>query len=142
MKQTFSSNQATINSKVPSNVDSVVMSFQKTVNENTVKYDNQAMEVPDGLDSVEFQFNNSVEGVKYIIEDQDEMLERFINAFGNTGHNDVYRSSKEAKFGVGLNFVVMRNLQSNTFNTIINTSGVNNNNKYNIYLYFQTSVTL
>jgi hypothetical protein len=141
-KQTFSSNKLSLNSKVPGMVDSVSMSFQEAVNENSATHDNCSMDIPDGLESIEFLFNNSVEGVEYVLEDQDDMVSKFIKSFGGNGHNDAYRTSKSNKFGVGLNFELNRDLRSNTFNTIVNTNGVNNNNKYNIYIFFQTSVEL
>jgi len=144
VKQTLNSNVSSINAKVPSAVDAVSISFQRTANENTVRNDNLKLDNVDGLTRLEFGFNNTVEMVKYQIEDRGEMIQRGLNSFSYMGHNQMKAnmSNKGSGFIAGLNFQLPRDLTQNSFNTIISTDSVNNLNKYNVYMFFHSMVSL
>ena len=144
IKQTLNSNVSSVNAKVPAEVDAVSISFQRTANENTVRNDNYKLDNVDGMKRLEFGFNNSVEMVKYQIEDRGEMKQRGLNSFSYMGHNQMKAnlSNKGSGFIAGLNFQLPRDLTQNSFNTIVTTDGVNNLNKYNIYLFFHSMVSL
>jgi len=144
VKQTLNSNVSSINAKVPSAVDAVSISFQRTSNENTVRNDNLKLDNVDGLTRLEFGFNNTVEMIKYQIEDRGEMIQRGLNSFSYMGHNQLKpnMSNKGSGFIAGLNFQLPKDLTQNSFNTIISTDSVNNLNKYNVYMFFHSMVSL
>ncbi len=144
VKQTLNSNVSSINAKVPSAVDAVSISFQRVSDENTVRKDNLKLNNVDGLKRLEFGFNNSVEMVKYQIEDRGEMIQRGLNSFSYMGHNQLKSnlSNKGSGFLAGLNFQLPKDLSQNSFNTIVTTDTVSNLNKYNIYMFFHNSVSL
>ncbi len=144
VKQTLNSNVSSINAKVPSAVDAVSISFQRTADENTVRKDNLKLDNVDGLTRLEFGFNNSVEMVKYQIEDRGEMIQRGLNSFSYMGHNQMKPnlSNKGSGFMAGLNFQLPKDLTQNSFNTIISTDSINNLNKYNIYMFFHSMVSV
>lgn len=144
VKQTLNSNVSSINSKVPSVVDAVSISFQRVADENTVRNDNLKLDNVDGLSRLEFGFNNSVEMIKYQIENRGEMIQRGLNSFSYTGHNQLKAnlSNKGSGFLTGLNFQLPKDLSQNSFNTIIATDSINNLNKYNVYLFFHSQLSL
>lgn len=144
VKQTLNSNVSSINAKVPSAVDAVSISFQRTGDEHTVRKDNLKLDNVDGLTRLEFGFNNTVEMVKYQIEDRGEMIQRGLNSFSYMGHNQMKpsMSNKGSGFMAGLNFQLPKDLTQNTFNTIISTDSINNLNKYNVYMFFHNMVSL
>jgi len=144
VKQTLNSNVSSINAKVPSAVDAVSISFQRTADENTVRKDNLKLDNVDGLTRLEFGFNNSVEMIKYQIEDRGEMIQRGLNSFSYMGHNQMKPnlSNKGSGFMAGLNFQLPKDLTQNSFNTIISTDSINNLNKYNIYMFFHSMVSV
>ena len=144
VKQTLNSNISSINAKVPSAVDAVSISFQKIANENTVRKDNLKLDNVDGLNRLEFGFNNSVEMIKYQIEDRSEMIQRGLNSFSYMGHNQLKAnmSNKGSGFICGLNFQLPKDLTQNSFNTIVSTDAINNLNKYNIYMFFHSMVSI
>lgn len=144
IKQTLNSNVSSVNAKVPAEVDAVSISFQRTADENTVRKDNLKLDNVDGLTRLEFGFNNSVEMVKYQIEDRGEMIKRGLNSFSYMGHTQMKPnlSNKGSGFIAGLNFQLPKDLTQNSFNTIISTDKINNLNKYNVYMYFHSMVSL
>jgi hypothetical protein len=144
VKQTLNSNVSSINAKLPSVVDAVSISFQKVADENTVRNDNLKLDNVDGLSRLEFGFNNSVEMIKYQIEDRGEMIQRGLNSFSYTGHNQLKAnlSNKGSGFLTGLNFQLPKDLSQNSFNTLISTDSINNLNKYNVYLFFHSQLSL
>jgi len=60
------------------------------------------------------------------------------------GHNQLKpnMSNKGSGFIAGLNFQLPKDLTQNSFNTIISTDSVNNLNKYNVYMFFHSMVSL
>ena len=144
VKQTLNSNVSSINAKLPSVVDAVSISFQRVADENTVRNDNLKLDNVDGLSRLEFGFNNSVEMIKYQIENRGEMIQRGLNSFSYTGHNQLKAnlSNKGSGFLTGLNFQLPKDLSQNSFNTIIATDSINNLNKYNVYLFFHSQLSL
>lgn len=144
IKQTLNSNVTSINAKVPSAVDAVSISFQRVADENTVRKDNLKLNNVDGLTRLEFGFNNSVEMIKYQIEDRGEMIQRGLNSFSYSGHNQMKAnlSNKGSGFMAGLNFQLPKDLTQNSFNTIISTDSINNLNKYNIYMFFHNALSV
>ena len=90
------------------------------------------------VDEVQYLFNDSTNSlVAYQITDQQEMVERFLDAMSNSSHNQVSIDNWRANsgFGLGLNFEEAVDLSSNRF-TLQLSSGVTNANPCNVYMYF------
>tara|TARA_R100000388_G_C7112490_1_gene97237 strand:- start:37 stop:342 length:306 start_codon:yes stop_codon:yes gene_type:complete len=95
------------------------------------------MEKPRNINRVEFNFNNAVERISYPIEDLNEMNQRFIDSYLDTGHNRTGgdRRNDNMGFGVGISFGGLVNLENQTFGLQV-TSGASNQHPYNCYQYF------
>ena len=136
-KNSFQSNFANIQVRAPVVADAVSVSFQKQSKEQTAPHSNYQMEKPRNINRVEFNFNNAVERIAYPIEDLNEMNQRFIDSYLDTGHNRVGgdRRSDNTGFGVGISFGGLVNLENQTFGLQVSSSA-NNQNPYNCYQYF------
>ncbi len=139
VKNSILSNFASVNAKVPAVVDGCSIVFQQQVREQTAPYSNMDCEFPRGLEKVQFLFNDAVNYITYSIDDQTEMLQRFIDSFNDSGHNQVggSRFGDNQSFGIGINFASAIDLSNQKFNFQI-TSKADNANSYNAYLYFHS----
>jgi hypothetical protein len=136
-KNSFQSNLANIQVRAPVVASSVSVSFQKQSKEQTAPHSNYQMEKPRNINRVEFNFNNAVERIAYPIEDLNEMNQRFIDSYLDTGHNQTGgdRRNDNNGFGVGISFGSLVNLENQTFGLQVSSSA-NNANPYNVYQYF------
>ena len=73
----------------------------------------------------------------YPIEDINEMRQRFVDSYLDTGHNSTGgdRRNDNSDFGVGISFGGVVDLSNQSFGVQV-TSGADNANPYNIYQYF------
>lgn len=143
IKSNILSGAASISANVPALCSSVVMSFCDTRVENGLKDNSLALEEPQAITEVQYLFNDQTNSlVTYIIDDRTEMLERFIDAMGVSGHNqvskDVFKSNQG--FGLGLDFDGLVDLSKNRFTVQLQTGA--NNNPSNAYLYFSSQVVV
>ena len=143
VKSSILSGSTNVSVQVPAICQSVSCSFQRQSNENVVMVNNAALQTVQNIKRVAFLFNDSTNAyITYQIDDQNEMLHRYIDSFENTGHNqvmlDTFRTN--AGFGLGLDFNGSIDLSNQRFAVQLD-SDVNSNKPMNIYLYFHSLIS-
>lgn len=144
IKSNILTGTATLSTNVPAVCSGVSMNFIQTQHYGVNVFDSNRLENPAQLQSVQFIMNDKTNSlVTYKIEDQTEMLERFIDSLYNSGRTQVsldkFRSNNA--WGCGLDFDGGVDLSSNRFTFQI-VSGINNTYPANVYQYFHSSVSL
>jgi len=144
VKSTVLSGTANISAQVPAVCDAVSCSFQYQNRENVNVFSNTACETVQNIRRVQFLFNDSTNKyITYEMDDQNEMIHRYIDSFGNSGHNqmmlDTFRSNNG--FGIGLHFQGFIDLSQQRFGVQL-TSDVDNQKPMNIYLYFHSMLQM
>ena len=143
IKSTILSGSANIQAQVPAMCDAMSASFQSQDRENVNIFSNFDCNQVEGIRQVEFLFNDATNKyVTYSINDQNEMIHRYIDSFRNTGHNqmtlDKFRTN--ASFGVGLHFQGFIDLSTQRFGLQL-ASDVSNQNPMNVYMYFHSLIS-
>ena len=144
VKSTILSGASNISAQVPAICQSVSATFQRQSNENTNFVNCNALETIEGINRVQFLFNDATnQYVTYQISDQNEMLHRYIDSFSNTGHNMVYGDQfrTNSGFGIGLDFNGSVDLSNQRFAVQLD-SGVDASRPVNIYLYFHSVMSI
>ena len=144
IKSNILTGTATLSTNVPAVCSGVSMNFIQTQHFGVNVFDSNRLENPAQLQSVQFIMNDKTNSlVTYKIEDQTEMLERFVDSLYNSGRNQVsldkFRSNNA--WGCGLSFGEGVDLSSNRFTFQI-VSGINNTYPCNIYQYFHSAVSV
>jgi hypothetical protein len=144
IKQNISSALANISTKIPAVCNAVSCSFQRQSRENTMSYNNHETERLPSVKQLQFLFNDSQqEYITYQIDDQEELLDRYLQSFSSDGNNSIslnkLRSNKG--WGIGLNFGDFIDLSKQKFNVQI-TSEVQSTDKYIMYMYFHSLLNL
>tara|TARA_R110002012_G_scaffold2963_1_gene14121 strand:+ start:615 stop:1724 length:1110 start_codon:yes stop_codon:yes gene_type:complete len=142
IKSTILSGTANISAQVPAMVDSVSCSFQKQNEENVNVFNNYACNMVQGIRRLQFEFNDSTNKyVSYNENDLGGMIQRYIESFDNTGHQqmklDTFRANNG--FGVGQKFAGFVDLSNQRLGLQL-TSDINNTKPMNIYMYFHSIV--
>ena len=143
IKSNILSGSASISANVPAMCSSVVMSFCDTRHENSIVDNALALEEPQALTEVQYLFNDQTNSlITYVLSDRTEMLERFIDAMGVAGHNQVAKDVFKANqgFGLGLDFDGLVDLSKNRFTVQLQTGA--NNVPSNAYLYFASQAVI
>lgn len=143
IKSNILSGSASVSANVPAMCSSVVVSFCDTRNENALAVNSLALEEPQALTEVQYLFNDQTNSlITYVLDDRTEMLERFIDAMGVAGHNQVAKDTFRANqgFGLGLDFDGLVDLSKNRFTMQLQTGA--NNVPSNVYLYFASQVVM
>ena len=143
IKSNILSGAASVSANVPAMCSSVVMSFVQTAKENALKDNSLALEEPQALTEVQYLFNDQTNSlVTYVIDDRTEMLERFIDAMGVEGHNQVSKDVFKANqgFALGLDFDGLVDLSKNRFTVQLQTGA--NNSPSNVYMYFASQMVV
>ena len=143
IKSSVLSGAASISANVPAMCSSVVMSFCDTRHENSLADNALALEAPQALTEVSYEFNNQTNSlITYNITDQTEMLERFLDAMGDGGHNQVAKDTWKANqgFALGLDFDGLVDLSQNRFSVQLQSGA--NNVPSNAYLYFASQAVV
>tara|TARA_R110002110_G_scaffold41120_3_gene130995 strand:- start:3404 stop:4534 length:1131 start_codon:yes stop_codon:yes gene_type:complete len=140
VKSTILSTSANISAQVPAVCDAVSCSFQYQSRENVNTFSNTQCETVQNIRRVEFLFNDSTNKyITYQMSDQNEMIHRYIDSFGNSGHNQMMLDTFRANngFGIGLHFQGFIDLSKQRFGVQL-TSDVDNTKPMNIYMYFHS----
>jgi hypothetical protein len=142
VKSSIQSGFANVQAQVPAICDACSVSFQRQQDENVAIVNNYSLEKVPGIRDLQFLFNDSTNKyITYQINDQNEMLHRYIDSFTNTGHNqaqlDTFRGN--GGWGVGLHFQGFTDLSQQRFSMQL-TSDITNNAAYNVYMYFHSLV--
>ena len=143
VKSTILSGSANIQAQVPATCDAMSASFQMQGRENVNVFSNYDCNTVPGIRNLEFLFNDATNKyISYQMNDQNEMIHRYIDSFKNTGHNqmmlDTFRTNKG--FGVGLHFQGFVNLANQRFAVQLD-SDIDNQHPYNLYLYFHSLIS-
>ena len=144
VKSSVQSAFANVQAQVPAICDACSVSFQRQEDENVPILNNYSSEKVPGIRELQFLFNDSTNKyITYQINDQNEMLHRYIDSFSNTGHNqanlDTFRGN--GGWGVGLNFQGFTDLSQQRFGLQL-TSNITNLSPYNVYMYFHSVVSV
>ncbi len=143
IKQSLQSDLANIQAVVPAVCKSVSVSFQPQTREHTLLFDNlQQYRLPN-LNQLQFIFNDSTNTlITYIIKNQPEIMERYLNSFNYMGMSDTNPVALNANkgYGVGLDFGEFIDLSKQKFQIQINSNvGSESSTGYGnfiAYLYF------
>ena len=142
IKSTLLSGSANVAAQVPAVCDAVSCSFQRQSDENVNVVSNLKCNVLPGIRNLQFQFNNSTsQYVTYEMNDNNEMLHRYLDSFSHTGYNQTYLANfrDNQSFGVGLEFKGFIDLTQQQFGIQI-TSDITNADPYNLYSYFHSLI--
>ncbi len=142
VKSTIQSGTANISQQVPATVDAVSCSFQRQNEENVNVFNNYSCDMVQGIRRLQFEFNDSTNKyVSYNENDLGSMIERYIDSFDNTGHQqmklDTFRTNNG--FGIGQKFSGFVDLSNQRFGIQL-TSDITNQKPMNLYSYFHSIV--
>ena len=143
MKQSIQSNFSNISMKVPAICRGVSCSFQDANKQNTLVDNNLDLVKLPKLNSIEFLFNDSTSQlISYKLENNVEILNRYIESFGDTGVNSVSRKNvlDNQAYGVGVDFGALADLRNQKFSVQIDAD-INDIDRV-IYLYFHSFITV
>ena len=145
VKSNMLSGTTTISVNVPAVCDSVAMNFIPVAHDSVQVFDSYKLENIKGFNEVQFQMNESTSNslITYVLSDQTEILQRFIDAIRDTSHNQVSSDKFRANggWGMGLKFDEPIDLSQNRFTAQIQ-SAVNNIYPVNVYMYFFASISM
>jgi len=144
IKQSIQSSFANVQSKVPGEVMAVSCSFQPQEEENTFKNNNLQLSKVPNLQQTQFLFNDSTNTlISYLIKTNQEVTQRFIDSFMDTGRNalSTQKLANNNGFGLGLDLGQIVDLSNQKFSIQL-TSGIESSVPFVIYMYFHSFVEL
>lgn len=140
VKSNILSGTASISANVPAVCDSVAVSFIQDQHDSVPVYNSYKLENVQGLEEVQYLFNDSTNAlIAYVIRDQQEMVERFLDSISNSSHNQVSQQKWRSNggFALGLNFETPVDLSKNRFTMQLGSSATNlNQYPINCFMYF------
>jgi len=146
VKSNILSGTASISANVPAVCDSVAISFIQDQHDSVPVYNSYKLENVQGLEEVQYLFNDSTNSlIAYVIRDQQEMVERFLDSISNSSHNQVSQQKWRSNggFALGLNFEVPVDLSKNRFTMQLGSSATNlNQYPVNCYMYFMARASV
>lgn len=146
IKQSIQSTLANIQVKVPSDrVEAFSGSFQIQSQEFEYRYNNNDLEKIPNLRQLQFLFNDQTNAaVTYLIKNNDEVIDKFVKALGDNGHNacSVSNMINNRGYGVGLRMDGGTiDLTNQKFSVQID-SEISNNQPLIFYMYFHVVVEI
>tara|TARA_R110001632_G_scaffold151476_1_gene269055 strand:+ start:1149 stop:2267 length:1119 start_codon:yes stop_codon:yes gene_type:complete len=146
IKQSIQSSLANIQVKVPSTqVEAFSSSFQIQSQENTPRYNNLTLEKIPELQQLTFLFNDqSNANITYLLKSNMEVLDKFIEALGDTGRNSLAVPDQDNKTGYGVGLRMSGgtiDLTNQKFSVQID-SAISNNVPLVYYMYFHCLVSV
>lgn len=151
INQSLQSNLANVQAQVPAVCRSVSCSFQKQIQINSSAFNNYTTEQLPQLESLQFLYNDSTnKGVSYLIRDNVDAVDRYIDSFEDTGSNNMSRNnqSNNEGYGIGLNFDDDIDLTRQKLNIQIKTgdgtigSGIQATDPLVMYMYFHSVISV
>ncbi len=144
IKQSLQSGFANVSVRVPAVCSAVSCSLLAQGKENSLTENTQALEKVPALTQAQFMFNDSTNSyVSYLIKNNSEVIDRYIDSLLDTGNNALSVQNMEANngYGMGLNFDDMVDLSNQKFNLQV-TSSINSATAMILYMYFHSVVSL
>jgi len=151
ISQSLQSNLANIQAQVPAVCRAVSCSFQKQSQLNNSSFNNYTTEQLPQLESLQFLYNDSTnKGVSYLIRDNVDAVDRYIDSFDDTGSNNMSRNnqSNNEGYGIGLDFDDDIDLRNQKLNIQIKTgdgqvgSGIQASDPMVMYMYFHSVINV
>lgn len=141
IKSTVESQFTNLSSRVPGVCRSVAISFIEQTHETNSAYNNFETEVVPAITEVKFISNGAQDYITYNVENTSEILSRYVEAFVDTGKNNMTLEMLKANrsFGVGLNFGKFYDLTQQQFNVQISSS-VSSSSPMTAYLFFHSLI--
>lgn len=143
LKQTISTNNASVNTRVPAIAEGVSVSFLQQQKENTGIDNNYQLEKPPQPKSVKYMFNdNSSNYITYSITDIGEMVQGGIESMNGGKHNSVNPTKQGGVNGwvMGANFNGAIDLRSQKFTMELESSI--STIPYLVFMFFHTRINL
>lgn len=143
VKSVVDSSYSTLNATIVGDVRNVAITFQDQRTENQEDQDEYWTAKLPELERVEFLVNDATGMIKYDLEDNLEIVERFIQSMNNgkLAKNQLgqLKQSTQLAFGVGMDFGGYLQLQDNKIRVVLK-SAVTNAAPFNAYMCFKTRV--
>ena len=141
VKSNMLSGSTSISTNISAPCYAMVANFIQVQHNSVNVFNSYALEDIKQLSEVQMLFNESISNslIAYNMTDQTEMLERFIDAIGESSHNQVSKDKWKSNdaWALGLNFEDEVDLQDNRFTMNIRTDATNlNTYPYDVYMYF------
>lgn len=140
VKHTLETQQSSINTKIPENVESVSCSFILASRENNNLYNNNECAVLPGVERVQFTFDDSQSLVKFNLKSQEEILFNYLASMGSRGINNIRLQNlpdEKRGYGIGLNF--FRPISQSIGMEVV--SSVDNTTPTSMYMYFKRVIS-
>lgn len=141
MKQSIQSNFSNISMKVPAICRGVSCSFQDANKQNTLVDNNLSLVKLPRLNSIEFLFNDSSSQlISYKLDSNVDVLNRYIESFGDTGVTSVSKRNvlDNNAYGVGVDFGTLADLRNQKFSVQVDAD-IDDVDRV-IYLYFHSFI--
>lgn len=145
IKTSLNSAHANLSARVPATCSAMFVNFQPSNNENSIVVNNNQLHSIPNLNYIQFEFGSSTsQYISYKLEDRGDQLQKFLEAMGSMGHNNVSAEKwkENNTFGLGLNFQSPVDLSNSKFNLELDSSFDFSTNPYVAYLYFVSEVSL
>lgn len=107
VKHIISSSRASVSTRVPATVQSVAVSFIPSAQENQPDQNHLKCSLPDGVESIQFTFNDGQDLVKFPLKEREEILMNYFHSMGSSPYNSIRISQMDLsgnQYGQGLNF--------------------------------------
>jgi len=122
LKQSFASNTASLNFNYPMVANKIFGSFLKQADENMPNLNTQALQKVPNVSTLGFYWNNATnEYISYEMRSDVEILERYIDAVGETGRNSasLMNVANNDGWGIGLNLGSFVDLMATKLSVVI-----------------------
>tara|TARA_R110002020_G_scaffold431901_1_gene641953 strand:- start:5235 stop:6260 length:1026 start_codon:yes stop_codon:yes gene_type:complete len=143
IKNSVLSSFSNTSAKVPAVCDACSISFLQQNKENTFLNDNLACETMPKVTELQFLFNDTSAYIRYVINDKADMVRKYLESIesGSTNQVNADKWKSNNNFGLGISFNNFVDLSNSKFNTQINSSDANINNRPMVmFSYFHTVV--
>tara|TARA_R110001632_G_scaffold24785_2_gene68713 strand:- start:2194 stop:3324 length:1131 start_codon:yes stop_codon:yes gene_type:complete len=144
LKQSVQSSLANIQTKVPAICRGVTISFLKQTSENVARDNNLQLEKVEGLNEVQYLFNDSTNSlISYILRDYEEVISRALESVYDSGKNNATMNALADNMGflAGLDFGGMVDLRSQKFGFQID-SAIIPSSAMIAFMYFHSQVVV
>ena len=144
IKKELNSSFANVSTRVPAIVDAVSCSFLRTERENSIVNNTLNLETLPNLQEVQFLFNNATNQYQqYLQTDTHEFLHGYLESLKSSGHSDLSTENVKGSngSGLGMSFGERLDLSNNKISVQVR-SGISSATRFNMYMYFHSTISL